>query len=162
MTVLIVCTGNICRSPMAAAILEHLLQARGITAIAVRSAGTAPWDGAPASEASYLVSLEHGLDLSSHRSRRLTTDIVADAGLILGMSAHHVDRAIQLGGSGKAYLLGEYAGEPAEDAEVADPFGGEIEEYRATYDRLAALLEAALPRLIAARPDADSGRALGG
>jgi protein-tyrosine-phosphatase len=158
MMVLMVCTGNICRSPMAAAILVHLLQARGIGAIEVRSAGTAPWDGAPASEGSYLVSLEYGLDLSSHRSRQLTTDIVASASLIFGMSAGHVDRAIQLGGAGKSYLLGAYAGEPAEDAEVADPFGGEIEEYRATYERLAALLEAALPRLIAERPDADPGQ----
>jgi protein-tyrosine-phosphatase len=158
MTVLIVCTGNICRSPMAVAILRHLLQARGIDHIAVRSAGTAPWDGAPASEGSYLVSLEHGLDLSSHRARQLTTDIVADAALILGMSAGHVDRAIQLGGAGKSFLLGAYAGEPAEDAEVSDPFGGEIEEYRETYDRLVSLLEAALPRLIAERHDADPGQ----
>jgi protein-tyrosine-phosphatase len=158
MTVLIVCTGNICRSPMAVAILQHLLQARGVDDIAVRSAGTAPWDGAPASEGSYLVSLEHGLDLSSHRARQLTTDIVADAALILGMSAGHVDRAIQLGGAGKSFLLGAYAGEPAEDAEVSDPFGGEIEEYRETYDRLVSLLEAALPRLIAERHDADPGQ----
>ena len=158
MTVLIVCTGNICRSPMAVAILQHLLQARGVDDIEVRSAGTAPWDGAPASEGSYLVSLEHGLDLSSHRARQLTTDIVADAALILGMSAGHVDRAIQLGGAGKSFLLGAYAGEPAEDAEVSDPFGGEIEEYRETYDRLVSLLEAALPRLIAERHDADPGQ----
>jgi protein-tyrosine-phosphatase len=158
MTVLFVCTGNICRSPMAAAILRHLIQARGIDAIGVHSAGTAPWDGAPASEGSYLVSLEHGLDLSGHRSRQLTTDIVADAGLIFGMSASHVERAIQLGGAGKSFLLGEYAGAPADDAEVADPFGGELDEYRATYDRLASLLEAALPRFIAERPDADPGQ----
>jgi len=158
MTILIVCTGNICRSPMAVAILQHLLQARGIDDVAVRSAGTAPWDGAPASEGSYLVSLEHGLDLSSHRARQLTTDIVADARLILGMSASHVERAIQLGGEGKSFLLGAYAGEPAEDAEVPDPFGGDIEEYRATYDRLVSLFEAALPRLIAERPDADPGQ----
>jgi protein-tyrosine-phosphatase len=158
MDVLFVCTGNICRSPMAAAILVHLLQERGVDDIDVRSAGTAPWDGSPASEGSYLVSLEHGLDLSSHRSRQLTTDIVADADLILGMSSNHVERAVQLGGAGKAFLVGAYAGEPPEDAEVSDPFGGDLEEYRTTYDRLVTLLGAALPRLLAERPDADPGQ----
>jgi protein-tyrosine-phosphatase len=158
MTVLFVCTGNICRSPMAAAILRHLLAERGVENLDVRSAGTAPWDGAPASEGSYLVALEHGLDLSSHRSRQLTTDIVADADLILGMSPSHVERAVRLGGEGKTFLLGEYAGEPADEAEVIDPFGGALEEYRATYDRLVTLLEAALPRLLTERPDADPGQ----
>jgi protein-tyrosine phosphatase len=101
------------------------------------------------------VSLEHGLDLSGHRSRQLTTDLVAGADLVLGMGAHHVERVEQLGGAGKAHLLGTYAGEPEETAEVADPFGGPLEEYRTTYDRLVALLAAALPRLLAERPDAD-------
>lgn len=155
MKVLFVCTGNVCRSPMAAAILTHLLQERGVRGIDVSSAGTAPWDGAPASEGSYLVSLEHGLDLSGHRSRQLTTDLVAGADLVLGMGQQHVERLAQLGGAEKSHLLGAYAGEPEADAEVADPFGGTLEEYRTTYDRLAALLDAALPRLLAERPDAD-------
>jgi protein-tyrosine-phosphatase len=156
--VLVVCTGNVCRSPMAAAILRRCLAERGAEGVEVASAGTAPWDGAPASEGSYLVSLEHGLDLSDHRARQLTADLVAGADLVLGMGAQHVERVVQLGGAGKTHLLGAYAGAPDDSAEVADPFGGTLEEYRATYDRLAALLEAALPRLIAERPDADQGQ----
>jgi protein-tyrosine-phosphatase len=156
--VLVVCTGNVCRSPMAAAILRRLLAGRGVEGVDVLSAGTAPWDGAPASEGSYLVSLEHGLDLSGHRARQLTTDLVDDADLVFAMGAHHVERVAELGGGGKAHLLGAYAGESGDAAEVADPFGGELEDYRVTYDRLVALIETALTRLLAERSDADPGQ----
>ena len=142
---------------MAAAILSRLVEERGLAGVEVSSAGTGAWDGAPASEGSYLVSLENGLDLSGHRARQVTTDIVAGADVILGMGAHHVDRAVALGGVGRAHLLGEYAGEPAERAEVADPFGGDLEEYRETFARLRLLLEAALPRLAGEQSDADPG-----
>jgi len=140
---------------MAAAILSRLAEEKGLSRVEVSSAGTGAWDGAPASEGSYLVSLENGLDISGHRARQVTTDIVADADVILGMSAHHVARAVELGAGGKAHLLGAYAGEPEESAEVADPFGGDLEEYRETFARLRALLESALPRLAAERSDAD-------
>lgn len=132
---------------MAEALLRHLAADRGIDTLEVSSAGTASWDGAPASEGSYLVCLEHGLDLSGHRARQVTTDLVADADLILGMNGSHVARAEALGGEGKAFLLGEYAGATEDRAEVDDPFGGDLDDYRETYARLLGLLEAALPRL---------------
>src|SRR3989441_9691946 len=63
--VLFVCTGNICRSPLAASLLERALKKRGLE-VTVTSAGTGAWDGAPASECAHLVGLEPGLDLSGH------------------------------------------------------------------------------------------------
>src|SRR5437879_8944326 len=84
--ILLVCTGNICRSPLAAALLERALVERGIEGLAVASAGTGAWDGAPVSEGAYLVGLERGLDLSGHRARLLTRELVDGADLILTMA----------------------------------------------------------------------------
>ncbi len=142
---------------MAEAIARRRLDARGLQDVAVSSAGTAAWDGAPASEGAYLIALEHGLDLSAHRARQLTTDLVAASDLVLGMSPHHVERALALGGQGKAYLLGEFAGRTPDTAQVDDPFGGDLEEYRSTFGRLEALLADAVKRIAEPQADANPG-----
>ena len=149
MHVLFVCSGNTCRSPLAAARLRQLLAERGRQDIAVSSAGTGAYDGAPASEGAYLVALERGLDLGAHRARLLTPELVATADLILTMSSGHVARVQRLGGGEKVWLLGEYAGEEEAAAEVGDPFGLDVEVYRRTLDQLDHLLAAALPRVLA-------------
>src|SRR6266545_3376723 len=144
--VLFVCTGNICRSPLAASLLERALKERGLE-VAVTSAGTGAWDGAPASEGAYLVGLERGLDLSGHRARLLTRELVEQADLILTMARHHRARVDELGGEGRVFVLGEYAGREGNDAEVSDPFGGDLDVYRDTCAELDALIAAVVERL---------------
>ena len=151
MNLLLVCTGNTCRSPLAEAILRRELEARGVTDVTVTSAGTGAWDGVPASEGSYLVGLEHELDLSNHRARLLTRELVEQADLILTMGRSHVARAEVLGGAGRTQLLGEFAGRDGPSAEVRDPFGGELEQYREAYRDLASLLAAVAERLAEGR-----------
>ena len=104
-------------------------------------------DGAPASEGAYLVALEAGLDLSTHQSRYLTAEMVHHADLILTMSRAHLRRVEELGGAGKAALLGSYASTATRDEEIPDPFGGELADYRDTFQHLARLMARVRDRL---------------
>ncbi len=149
-SVLIVCTGNICRSPLAELMMKRELKKRKPSVeIEVSSAGTGAWEGKTASDGAYLVAMENSLDASNHRASLLTRELVERADLIFTMARHHRLRVQELGGVGKTYLLGEYAGLQGDEAEVADPYGGDIVVYRETYDELERMMSPVVDRMIA-------------
>jgi protein-tyrosine-phosphatase len=90
--ILIVCTGNTCRSPMAEALLRRTLSDRGIAA-AVSSAGLLS-DGQPATDTGVDTLAARGLDISGHRSRRIDPELLGTGDLIVGMAREHVRQAV--------------------------------------------------------------------
>jgi protein-tyrosine phosphatase len=88
MRILFVCTGNICRSPIAELLLQQRSDELGL-GLAVSSAGTRALNGKPMHPESQRVLLERGIDASDFRSRMLTEVIAADADLVLGMTREH-------------------------------------------------------------------------
>ena len=90
--ILVVCTGNVCRSPIAEGMLRAALEARlGDEAPMVASAGTAGWEGSGAMPESVAAAAEHGVDISGHAARRLEPEHVGAADLVIGMAAEHRD-----------------------------------------------------------------------
>jgi protein-tyrosine-phosphatase len=132
---------------MAEALLRQAVQDSGIRNVEVSSAGIGAWEGAAASEGAYLVMLERGFDLSAHRARQLTREMVEGSDLILAMGRAQLARIRELGGGGRAHLLGEFAGLEARNAEVRDPYGTDLDSYRETFRDLQELLPAVVRRL---------------
>jgi protein-tyrosine phosphatase len=89
--ILLVCTGNICRSPMAEAFIRHELEQRGIAGIAVESSGVAGWEDSPPTSEAAEALREFGLDASGHRARRLRRAMIESADLVVGLASEHRD-----------------------------------------------------------------------
>lgn len=141
-----VCTGNTCRSPMAAALLSDAA-ARASVDLTVRSAGLAAFPGVPYTPEAVEALREIGLDLSGGVSRPLQKDWALEADVVLTMTPEQRDAILRKlpGLAGKVFLLADFAGEG--EVPVGDPVGKPLEEYRRVRDQLARYARRAAERL---------------
>lgn len=127
--ILVVCTGNLCRSPFA----EGVLNRDGATAI---SAGTHAVPGNPATSTGIAAAAEFQVDLSGHTAALVHAGLYESADLVLVMDEFHLADAHRVLGakSEKIHLLGEIAF--PDDPTTPDPYGGSLDDYRGCYSRI--------------------------
>ena len=129
--ILVVCVGNICRSPTAEYLLKNKLPNKHIASAGIGTQRNGLADK-PADKMAACVALTHGLDLSAHRARQLTSALCKEYDLILVMEKRHLNSVRHLApeASGKTMLLGHWL----KNKEIADPYQRSEEIYQLVFD----------------------------
>jgi protein-tyrosine phosphatase len=135
MKVLFVCSGNICRSPMAEGYLRHRIASEGLEDVEVDSAGTLGIREAPASDEAIEAMAEIGVDISAHRSKGVKSKILDGVDVTLAMSHDHLEflASRHPEGEDERLLLRAFENGPRPDAnphDLADPIGRPLDFYR--------------------------------
>jgi protein-tyrosine-phosphatase len=155
--ILIVCTGNLCRSPMAMALLQaRLARDEARQGWEVESAGIWATEGRPASVHAVAEMAEREIDLQNHLARPVTRDMVAEANLVLVMTRSHAEalKTAFPDQAHKVYLLSEMIGR---EYDIYDPYGGSRIEYTYTAQELEDLIESGYERIVALVEEATDG-----
>jgi protein-tyrosine phosphatase len=126
--ILVICTANICRSPLVQAYIAREAAQRGLTDWTVTSAGTWAENERPAARYSRRVAADRDLDIEDHRSRMVTGAMLEEADLVLCMTASHAEAlSVEFPQqASKIFLLSEMTGRRYD---ISDPYGGPLSGY---------------------------------
>lgn len=127
--ILVVCVGNICRSPSGEYLLKHLLPEKHIA-----SAGIGALVGKPADKLAAEVASEHGISLDGHEARQLTSALCQEYDLILVMEKGHIEAVTKIApeARGKTMLFGQWIGRK----DIPDPYRQSREAFDFAYELL--------------------------
>ena len=135
--VLFVCTGNICRSPMAEGLLREILADRLKSKVIVSSAGTHANEGQKAEPQAIIAAQEAGADISDHRARPVAPDLIEQNDLILVMEKLHAIaiKSMLPDKENRVRMVGEY-NPTGNIVEIPDPYGADLAQYRKSLNLL--------------------------
>lgn len=148
-TILVVCTGNSCRSPMAEGLLKERLRKHGINNVFVHSAGTHAPVGNPPTMNTQIVTFEAGIRIHDNRAVQITKEMILQADLILVMEKVHKKIIVEMApeAENKTYLFRQLIND-SDEAEIADPIGKKLNEYRICFSEIRESLDLGFPVLI--------------
>lgn len=142
MNILFVCTGNTCRSPMAAALMNKIAIEENLD-VRIESAGLFAESGAPATNEAIIAMKKYDIDLLSHHAQEINSELIEKSDVILTMTE---GQKMLFGdmAKDKTYTLCEYAGVKGD---IDDPFGGDVLEYEETAQAIYFALQAICERI---------------
>lgn len=154
--ILIICTANICRSPVAEGLLRDRLAKRGLEDWTVSSAGTWAMQKRGASENSVIVARDYGLDISDHMARMVEEQYLREADLVLCMEAGHAEalRAEFPEQAHKVFMITEMSGQVYS---VYDPFGEPLISYQRMAAELAGIIDGGMDRIVELAEENNAG-----
>jgi protein-tyrosine-phosphatase len=145
--ILFICTANICRSPVAEALLKDRLKKNGYDDWSVSSAGTWSLTRSPAAQNSQMVSAQYGLDISDHISRMVEEAHLREADLILCMEEGHVE-ALKVEFPEQVHKIYPLTAMSGPTYSVNDPYGGPLLDYQVMIAELARIIDSGFDRII--------------
>jgi protein-tyrosine phosphatase len=136
--ILFICTGNLCRSPLAEGLCKKILEEKGLADTRVRSAGISALPGREAAAMAVEVAEDRDFDISDHRAKQLSKEDLEAADFVLVMEKSQLEFIRTLFGRAedKIFLLRPFGGKRSLSKDIPDPYGQSREKYEASFEMI--------------------------